>query len=213
METIRFNMKKSDRFAGMLVLMLMVAFPAFADAKQIPVNQSGGSASVTTQEDPWAWDSPFYFQELNPFRDMQHMRQAMNRMFDWTERMSSQGGNWFNQESRVFAPPLDVVEQPDKYLLKLDLPGMEKDKLDIRVMGQTLTLSGERKFEKEDKEQNGVKRLERSYGYFERSIPIPRNVKTEAVTAKYDRGVLEIVMPKLTPTPVQEPDGRKIAIE
>ena len=94
-----------------------------------------------------------------------------------------------------FVPAVDVYEDTQKLVLKLEVPGIAKDDLDIRVEGRTLTVKGERKFEAEEKEQN-YHRIERRYGTFVRSFTLPATVDTEDVQAVSQDGVLSITLAK-----------------
>jgi HSP20 family protein len=94
-----------------------------------------------------------------------------------------------------FVPPVDVYEDAQKVVLKLEVPGVKQEDLDIRVENQTLTVKGERKFEAEEKEEN-FHRIERRYGSFVRSFTLPQSVDPDAVTATYDAGVLSISLAK-----------------
>jgi len=94
-----------------------------------------------------------------------------------------------------FAPAVDVYENSEKVVLKLDLPGIKEDDLDIRVENQTLSVRGERKFESEEKEEN-FHRIERRYGSFYRSFSLPTTVDTENVGASYKDGVLKLELKK-----------------
>ncbi len=94
-----------------------------------------------------------------------------------------------------FTPPVDVFEDAEKVVLKLDIPGIREEDLDIRVENQSLSVRGERKFEKEEKEEN-FHRIERRYGSFFRSFSLPTSVDTENVTANYNAGVLKLELRK-----------------
>jgi len=94
-----------------------------------------------------------------------------------------------------FIPAVDVYEDAQKLVLKLEVPGVRKEDLDIRVEGRTLTVKGERKLEAEEKEEN-FQRIERSYGSFTRSFTLPQTVDTAAVKASYEHGVLAISLAK-----------------
>src|SRR5580658_7944733 len=94
-----------------------------------------------------------------------------------------------------FAPAVDVYENAEKVVLKLDIPGIKEEDLDIRVENQTLTVRGERKFESEEKEEN-FHRIERRYGSFYRSFSLPTTVDTENVQANYNAGVLKLELKK-----------------
>src|SRR6201996_9296297 len=94
-----------------------------------------------------------------------------------------------------FVPAVDVYEDAQKLVLKLEVPGIRREDLDIRVEGRTLTVKGERKFESEEKEEN-FHRIERRYGSFVRSFPLPATVDTESIDAQSADGVLTISLAK-----------------
>jgi HSP20 family protein len=94
-----------------------------------------------------------------------------------------------------FVPAVDVYEDQQKLVLKLEVPGVKQEDLDIQVENQTLTVKGQRRFEAEEKEEN-FHRIERRYGSFVRSFTLPTTVDTGAVTAKYEHGVLAISLAK-----------------
>ena len=94
-----------------------------------------------------------------------------------------------------FVPAVDVYEDAEKLVLKLEVPGIRREDLDIRVEGRTLTVKGERKFESEEKEEN-FHRIERRYGSFVRSFTLPATVNTEKVDATSADGVLSISFAK-----------------
>ena len=94
-----------------------------------------------------------------------------------------------------FTPPVDIYEDAQKLVLKLEIPGVREENLDIRLENQTLTVRGERKFEKEEKEEN-FHRIERRFGTFVRSFTLPTTVDTEKVQASFDAGVLSIEVTK-----------------
>ncbi|HXJ40186.1 MAG TPA: Hsp20/alpha crystallin family protein [Bryobacteraceae bacterium] len=97
--------------------------------------------------------------------------------------------------SRPWSPAVDVIETENALTLKADLPDVKIEDIDVRVENNTLTISGQRKFEK-DENLKGYHRIERSYGEFTRSFAIPNAFDTEAVTADYTNGVLTIGLPK-----------------
>jgi HSP20 family protein len=94
-----------------------------------------------------------------------------------------------------FVPPVDIYEDPEKVVLKLEVPGIDQKDLDVRVENHTLTVKGERKFEAEEKEQN-FHRIERRYGSFYRAFTLPSTVDTENVGASYNAGVLKLELKK-----------------
>ncbi len=97
--------------------------------------------------------------------------------------------------SRPWSPAVDIVETENELVLKADLPDVKLEDIDVRVENQTLSIKGERKFEK-DFADKGYHRIERSYGSFMRSFAVPNSVDTEKVSADYRNGVLTIALPK-----------------
>jgi len=94
-----------------------------------------------------------------------------------------------------WAPAIEVFEKEDKFVVKAELPGMKEEDIDISVLGDTLTIKGERKAESEVKEEDYYC-CERSYGSFSRSIAVPSNVDAKKIEASYEDGVLEVSLPK-----------------
>src|SRR5580700_2505446 len=91
--------------------------------------------------------------------------------------------------------PMDIYEDEHKIALKIEVPGIDEKDIDVRIEGNTLTVQGERKLEKEEKEEN-FRRVERYYGTFTRSFTLPGSVDPGQVSADYDNGVLKISLPK-----------------
>ncbi len=108
--------------------------------------------------------------------------------------------------TRRWAPAVDIKETEDALVLSAELPGLTKEDVKITLENQVLTLSGERKFEKEAKGEN-YHRIERSYGAFTRAFTLPTHVRTEKVEATFDNGVLTVTLPKM-----EESKPRHIAI-
>jgi HSP20 family protein len=92
-------------------------------------------------------------------------------------------------------PAMDLVESKEHFVLRADLPGLTEDDVKIELEDGTLTISGERKAEHESNEE-GFYRVERAFGQFSRSLTLPKGVDPEAVSAHFDRGVLEVRIPK-----------------
>ena len=99
------------------------------------------------------------------------------------------------REARRWVPPMDLVEAEDHFVLKADLPGMVEGDVSIEVQDGALTISGERKAEHESRER-GWYRIERSFGSFSRSLTLPDGVDADGIVAQFDRGVLEVRIPK-----------------
>ena len=102
------------------------------------------------------------------------------------------------QSNRPWAPSVDIYETENELVLKADLPDVELKDIDVRVENQTLTIAGERKFEKLEKKdaEKGYHRIERSYGSFVRSFAVPNSFDTEHINAGYSNGVLTVTLPK-----------------
>lgn len=98
-------------------------------------------------------------------------------------------------ESRPWTPAVDVFEDDNKIVLKADLPDMDEKAVDIHVEDGMLTIKGERKFENEKKGKN-FHRVERRYGMFSRSFALPEDVDADKISASYNKGVLEVTVPK-----------------
>jgi HSP20 family protein len=99
------------------------------------------------------------------------------------------------EQGRRWVPPVDLVEAEDHFVLKADLPGLSESDVSIEVQDGTLTISGERSSEHESHER-GWYRIERSFGSFNRSLTLPDGVDADAISAEFDRGVLEVRIPK-----------------
>jgi len=97
--------------------------------------------------------------------------------------------------ARPWSPSVDIFETENELILKADLPEVKLDDIEVRVENQTLTLKGERKFEK-DESTRGYHRIERNYGTFVRSFSVPASVDAERVAAEYKNGVLTVTLPK-----------------
>jgi HSP20 family protein len=117
-----------------------------------------------------------------PFRELTSLQSEMNRLFN--------GG-----AQRRWMPAMDLVETDEHFVLRADLPGIAEDDLKIELEDGTLTISGERKAEREARNE-GFYRVERAFGTFSRSLTLPKGVDADAVTANFDRGVLEVRIPK-----------------
>jgi HSP20 family protein len=100
-----------------------------------------------------------------------------------------------NATSQRWAPAIDLVEADDHFVLKADLPGLADDDVNIEVQDGTLTISGERRSETEKREK-GWYRVERSFGRFSRSLTLPEGVDADKIEASFDKGVLEVRIPK-----------------
>lgn len=142
----------------------------------------------------------------NPFGDLEDIADRYGRLL----------GNHLPMRERLellgkdieWKPAADIVERDDEYLIKAELPGVERDDIDIHLENDVLTITGERKLE-ETKDTDKTHRVERFYGRFSRSFRVPDNVDTSAIKADSKDGVLNLHLPK---TEAKKPQAVKIAI-
>jgi HSP20 family protein len=132
-----------------------------------------------------------FITRFDPFRDLVQLQDRVNRLFQ--ESAPARGEEAFTNGS--FVPPVDIFEDEHDIVLKLEVPGVDQKDLDIRIENNTITIRGERKFEKEAKEEN-YHRVERRYGSFQRSFGLPQTVNPENVTADYENGILKVTLAK-----------------
>jgi HSP20 family protein len=125
----------------------------------------------------------------SPYREVMALQNQVNSLF----RDFNEGEGALTTAS--FVPAVDVYEDTEKVVLKLEVPGIEEKDLDVRVENHTLTVKGERKLDKEEKEEN-FHRIERRFGSFYRSFSLPQTVDTENVAATYNAGVLKLELKK-----------------
>jgi HSP20 family protein len=128
----------------------------------------------------------------DPFRDLVSLREKMNRLFEETftsrgEEKDLVAGTW--------TPSVDIYETENALILSAEVPGIDENDIEIKIEDNTLTLSGERKFEKETKEES-YHRIERAYGSFYRSFTLPNYINQDKIEAHHENGVLKITMPK-----------------
>src|ERR1700728_1823674 len=126
---------------------------------------------------------------FDPFRDVVTLQNRLNSLF----RDFNDGDSTLTTAS--FVPAVDIYEDAQKVVLKLEVPGIEEKDLDVRVENHTLTVKGERKFEKEEKEEN-FHRIERRYGSFYRAFTLPSTLDTQNVAATDNAGVLKLELKK-----------------
>jgi len=148
----------------------------------------------------------------SPFALMQRMAEDMDRLFDHfglgrTGFMLSPSLGAFGDEDlwsdsaltqTMWTPPVEIAQRGDKLVVRADLPGVDKDDLHLEVQNDVLSLSGERREQREER-GDGFYRSERRYGRFSRAIPLPEGINPDEVEATFDNGVLEVTLPAPTP--------------
>jgi HSP20 family protein len=135
---------------------------------------------------------PFRDRELSPLREFERMRRDMDRLWDsffegGLRKRGEEVGEWF--------PALDVSETKNDIVVKTEVPGLDPKDIDISLSEGVLTIKGEKKQEKEEKEEN-YHLIERSYGTFTRTVRLPREVQSEKISASYKNGILRVTLPK-----------------
>jgi HSP20 family protein len=130
-----------------------------------------------------------------PVRELNSIQSEMNRLFNTFFDAPATAGDRGGQTLQRWIPPMDLVETEDDFVLRADLPGLSDGDVNIELENNLLTLSGERKAEHEESKE-GYYRVERSWGTFSRSLTLPDGVDPDAVRAHFDRGVLEVRIPK-----------------
>jgi len=138
----------------------------------------------------------------DPLREVSTMREDMERLFD-----SMLGRYPREREQALWAPAVDVEETNDAMVIRAELPGMKREDIKVRVAEDTVTISGERKYEAEQKDRT-FHRVERAYGTFQRTIVLPVSVQGDKAAASYKSGVLELVLPK-----AERVKAREITVE
>jgi HSP20 family protein len=126
-----------------------------------------------------------------PFRDLMAMQDRMTRLFDETLSRI-----WKEEVPRgVWSPPVDIMEKENEVVLKMDLPEMNQNEIEIKVEENTLIIQGERKFIKESPDASYLQ-IQRPFGTFQRTFALPRGIDQEKIKAGYKDGVLRIALPK-----------------
>ncbi len=130
---------------------------------------------------------PVYNQWNDPFAQMLRMREQM----DHSLRQAFAG------TGAVFNPKMDIKQTDKQYLITMDIPGMDKDKINVEIKNGMLIISGERQSETQDNKNNQYYRQERSFGSFMQAIPLPEDAQTDRIEAKYNNGVLTVTVARM----------------
>jgi HSP20 family protein len=185
-------------------------------AKTNKVKKNKRTDLMRTPSNMPAFGGDFRLAGTTPFNMMRRFMDDMDRLF---EGFSGFGKTpffenppafpeWSEFEKTMWAPQIEVMKHDNEMTVRVDLPGMKREEINVEIADGALTLSGERKEETEEKKE-GFYHSERSYGSFYRSIPVPDSVKPENATAKFENGVLEV---KIT-VPAALSSERKVEIQ
>ncbi|MBZ8179620.1 Hsp20/alpha crystallin family protein [Oscillatoria salina] len=127
-----------------------------------------------------------------PFREVDSLQREMNRLFD---SFLTEDGEHRRSAMATFAPAAEIEETADAIHLRLEIPGMEPQDLDVQVTAEAVSIRGERKSQFKSEEE-GMTRTEFRYGQFQRVIPLPGKIKNNEVQAEYKDGILQLTLPK-----------------
>ncbi|MFC1808757.1 Hsp20/alpha crystallin family protein [Candidatus Omnitrophota bacterium] len=213
-----FKKHKETLITTLVILLLCVIIGQFwyiikLDHAEAVSRQMGETSMVRSRQQPSSNTTVTYF-EWDPFEEMRRVHRDMNRLFrnslfqGYRDNFSS-----IRPHSSFFEPDIDIQEHDNKYVIAVDVPGLEKENIRVTVKDNYLTIEGERKLEtQEQSEDERFFRMERSFGSFQRTIPLPGQVDETALTAEYKKGVLTITLPKLNLDEEEKPQGQQVKI-
>lgn len=175
--------------------------PARPAAPAPPPSVSRQPSKPDDEWDDWFAFPPFD-DEWDPFAEMERMREHMMRLFDDSFHRFGRSPFALRDRAfpRAFSPSADIEDRGDRYVVRMDLPGVEKSDISVGLNGQTLTVSGKTSEVKDERDPAGrILRQERRSGQFQRVMTLPGPVQSEKMEAKYADGVLTITVPKADP--------------
>ncbi len=177
--------------------------------------QALSGASAAGSFDPFTFSFQSSFDQYDPFYEMEQIQQRMNRMFrDSFSRATSFSKPGFFEQHTFYEPEIDVDESNTHYVVKIDLPGMEKDQINVEVRDHFLVISGNRKTESEETDEHGnFYRAERSFGSFSRAVPLPADANQDDISAEYKNGVLVVKIAKIVPQAEEKKEKPKIEVK
>ena len=176
-----------------------------SDQQTVPQAPQANTPAVRTPTDSFFNAGA---QDWDPLGEMEKLRHNMDKIFNQSlDRL-----NKMRTPSGFFEPSTDLQDLGDRYVLKADLPGVAKDKINLEVTDSTVTISGEREDESTKVSEDGYTHTERNFGSFKRSVTLPEEILSDKVSARHENGVLEVTLPKKIQTP-QAAKARAVAIQ
>lgn len=167
---------------------------------QAQVSQLQKQLAEQNKQNPPDFYSPV--DDLDPFREMERMQRQMSRMMQ----------NTMMPNINVFQTKMDIKQTDTQYVVTMDLPGMQKEHINVEVKNKMLVVSGDRNSEVEETKGNQFFRKERSFGHFLQSVPLPDDAKSDLIDAQYENGVLKVIIPR-EKKDIKKVDSRKITIK
>lgn len=199
--------KNKNLLLGLVVLLLCIsAVQSFFLIKLYRSVEHGNSAEKLSQEFDKEFKledgffKPFDDQAWDPFDEFQNMRERMDRMFDdsYNRFKLSPFFDEDNKGKSTFLPQTDLIEEDDKYVVKMNIPGSDKAEIQVDVEGDTLTVKAKTQTAQKKKDSDSYLRMERRMGSFQRALTLPGPVDSGAMETKYEDGVLTIILPKIS---------------
>lgn len=200
-------MKRMLLYGGLVISILLGSIFVLAQAEKQQEKSSNGSSEAVTEQTQEAWDA-FEGPGEDPFLEMERLHRRMEQLMHSRFGMRSHG---FGQPGYL-EPRIDLEESDKEIVIRCDLPGIDKDKVEVTLKEDVVVIKGMREIvQEEKKDENGAKiyRSERSLGSFYRAIPLPSPVDEQNAKADYQNGVLTIRLPKLLQ---EEEKGIKIQV-
>lgn len=183
--------------------------------KSIATRQNVPHATIVLNRHPDRFDEDYQdYDQWDPFAEMERMQSQMNRLFrsSLSRGMLNQPAG-FLAKNAFYEPDVDFQETDTAYVANIDIPGMDKDKISVEVKNNMLTISGERSFEREEKQPGQFYSKERNFGAFSRAIPLPPDAKSDGVVAEYKQGVLAVTIPREQKTAQDMESETKIKVK
>lgn len=148
-------------------------------------------------------------QTWEPMKELEELGRRLESFFDIGSLLRGNGGGERSLALREWTPPVDITEDEKEFLVKVELPEVKKDEVQVTVENGVLEISGERKTEKEEKEKK-YHRIERTYGSFTRAFALPEGVEVSKVAAEFKEGVLRVHLPK---NPATKPTALDVKVQ
>jgi len=195
--------KNKNLLLGLVVLLLCIlAVQSFFLIKLYRSVEHGNSVKELSQEFEKEFKleddffKPFDDQAWDPFNEFQNMRERMDRMFNDSYNRFRLSPFFDENKKDTFLPQTDLIEEDDRYVIKMNIPGSEKAEIQVDVEGDTLTVKAKTQTAKKDKNSDSYLRMERRMGSFQRTLTLPGPVDSGAMETEYEDGVLTIILPK-----------------
>lgn len=169
-------------------------------AARPPSRSTGSRGNTVVAEDPFdvfrLWDRDA--DEWDPFQEMERMREQMDRLFQSSINRLRQFGRFTQDKSFAFSPEMDLADDGANYVVRFNLPGVDKSQVSVKLDDRLLTVEAHSADVVEEKKSGRVIRTERRTGHFMRSVVLPGPVRAESMSAQYEDGVLTVIVPKAT---------------